>query len=190
MVILKQLVHEKVDWYLDELVYEMERMTEKRASLHKAAQERNECACSSFIAKIKENYTHDQLIFLDESSKDERSLTHYYEYSSVNTCAQKKIVFVRGKCYIILPALTIDEIIALDIIEAPYPEKNSVIIMDNARIHHDEELVRDFFDSSDDPVYVLKVACAHITSNMANAFFNASIYSDEIIKISYEAFAF
>ena len=98
---------------------------------------------------------------------------------------------------------------------APYPEKNSVIIMDNARIHHDEELVRlveslgrqveflppyspdfnpietafssikawikrhrDFFDSSDDPVYALEVACAHITSNMANAFFNASIYSE------------
>ena len=33
MVILKQLVHEKVDWYLDELVYEMERMTGKRASV-------------------------------------------------------------------------------------------------------------------------------------------------------------
>ncbi|CAG8643984.1 6477_t:CDS:2, partial [Cetraspora pellucida] len=68
----------------------------------------------------------------------------------------------------------------------------------NIQIHHDEELVRlvesletafssiktwikhhrDFFDSSDNPVYTLKVACAYITSNMANAFFNASIYSE------------
>ena len=85
--------------------------------MHKAAQERNERARSSFIAKIGENYTRDQLIFLDESSKDERSLTCYYGYSSANIRAQKKIVFVRGKRYTILPALTIDGIIALDIIE-------------------------------------------------------------------------
>jgi hypothetical protein len=94
--------------------------------LHKAAQERNERARSSFIAKIGENYTRDQLIFLDESSKDERSLTRYYGYSSVNTRAQKKIVFVRGKRYTILPALTIDGIIALDIIEGSCDRKRFV----------------------------------------------------------------
>ncbi|CAG8787541.1 32896_t:CDS:2, partial [Gigaspora margarita] len=175
MVILKQLVYKKVDWYLNELVYEMERITRKcamvaslwwslrycgitRKKLHKAAQERNECTRSSFIAKIRENYTRDQLIFLDESSKDERSLTCYYRYSFVNPRS----------------------------LYGSVPRKNSVIIMDNARIHQDEELVRlawikhhrDFFDSSDDPVYALEVACAHIISNMANAFFNASIYSE------------
>ncbi|CAG8826730.1 32328_t:CDS:2, partial [Gigaspora margarita] len=111
IVILKQLVCEKVDWYLDELVYEMKRMTEKcalvaalwrslkycgitRKKLHKAAQERNERACSTFIAKIGESYTRDQLIFIDESAKDKRSLICYYRYSSVNTRAQKKIVFI------------------------------------------------------------------------------------------------
>ncbi|CAG8827716.1 33566_t:CDS:2, partial [Gigaspora margarita] len=117
MVILKQLVHKKVDWYLDELVYEIEKMTGKRSSLHKAAQERNERARSSFIAKIVENYTHDQLIFLD-----------------------KKTAFSSIKAWI--------------------------------------KRYRDFFDSSDDPVYALEVACTHITNNMTNAFFNASIYSE------------
>ena len=33
MAILIDLVAEKVDWYLDELVYEMERLTGKRASI-------------------------------------------------------------------------------------------------------------------------------------------------------------
>ncbi|CAG8780372.1 11587_t:CDS:1, partial [Cetraspora pellucida] len=33
MVILKQLVHKKVDWYLNELVYEIEKMTGKHASV-------------------------------------------------------------------------------------------------------------------------------------------------------------
>ena len=94
--------------------------------MHKAAQERNEHARSSFIAKIGENYTHDQLIFLDESSKDERSLTRYYGYSFGNTRPQKKIVFVREKHYTILLALTIDGIIALDIIESSCDRKRFV----------------------------------------------------------------
>src|SRR6266511_1717604 len=33
LTILKNLVREKVDWYLDELVYEMECLTGKRASI-------------------------------------------------------------------------------------------------------------------------------------------------------------
>ena len=33
MAILRNLVREKVDWYLDELVYEMEYLTGKRASI-------------------------------------------------------------------------------------------------------------------------------------------------------------
>ncbi|CAG8771292.1 34034_t:CDS:2, partial [Racocetra persica] len=47
-------------------------------------------------------------------------------YSSVNTRAQKKIVFVREKCYTILPALMIDGIIALDIIEGSCDRKRFV----------------------------------------------------------------
>jgi hypothetical protein len=33
MTLLRSLVGEKVDWYLDELVYEMECLTGKRASI-------------------------------------------------------------------------------------------------------------------------------------------------------------
>ena len=33
MVVLRNLISEKVDWYLDELVYEMECQTGKRASV-------------------------------------------------------------------------------------------------------------------------------------------------------------
>ncbi|KIK81926.1 hypothetical protein PAXRUDRAFT_154919, partial [Paxillus rubicundulus Ve08.2h10] len=61
--------------------------------------------------------------------------------------------------YSVLPALSIDGIIALDIFEgsvnkdrflafiwnqvapklAPYPGPHSVVVMDNASIHHDDE---------------------------------------------------
>ncbi|PKB95580.1 hypothetical protein RhiirA5_260323, partial [Rhizophagus irregularis] len=62
--------------------------------------------------------------------------------------------------YTLLPALSLDGIISLDIMQGsctkerfinfilaklpnmnPFPQKNSVLIMDNAQIHHDEFLV-------------------------------------------------
>lgn len=63
------------------------------------------------------NYTPDQLVFLDENAKDEQSLSHGYGYSLINTCARKSVVFVRGKRYTILPALSLQGFIAIDIME-------------------------------------------------------------------------
>ena len=57
------------------------------------------------------------MIFIDESAKDERSLSRFYGYAPVNTRAQKKVVFVRGKRYTILPALSLDGFVAMDIFE-------------------------------------------------------------------------
>jgi len=84
--------------------------------LHKAAAERNELLRSAFIASIG-RYRIDQLVFMDESSKDERTSTRLYGYSRVNSRALKKVVFIRGKRYTLLPALTERGIIAVDIIE-------------------------------------------------------------------------
>ncbi|CAG8736501.1 2049_t:CDS:2, partial [Racocetra fulgida] len=98
-----------------------------------------------------------QLIFLDEASKDERSLSRKYRYSFRNTRAVQKTVFIRGKRFILLPALSLDGIIAVDIIEGtctkerfkqfiinqvPYSHANSVLVLDNARIHHNSELIK------------------------------------------------
>jgi hypothetical protein len=84
--------------------------------LQKAASERNELLRSAFIASIG-RYRTDQLVFIDESSKDERTLTRLYGYSEVNSRALKKVVFIRDKRYTLLPALTEQGIIAIDIIE-------------------------------------------------------------------------
>ena len=54
---------------------------------------------------------------MDESSKDNCTLTRLYGYSEVNTRALKKVVFVWGKRYTLLPALTEQGIITVDIIE-------------------------------------------------------------------------
>jgi hypothetical protein len=59
----------------------------------------------------------EQLIFLDESSKDERTISRNYGYSFSNQIAAKKVVFLRGIRYTILPALTVDGFIACDIMK-------------------------------------------------------------------------
>ena len=84
--------------------------------MHKKAIERNELLRGAFIASIGQ-YRTDQLVFMDESSKDDRTMTRLYGYSKVNSRASKKIVFIRGKRYTILPALTEQGIIAVDIME-------------------------------------------------------------------------
>ena len=85
--------------------------------LHQAAYERNELLRSTFIAKVSRDYKPEQLIFIDEASKDERTLSRGYGYSLKNTFAIKKNVFVRGIQYTILPALSLQGIIAVDIME-------------------------------------------------------------------------
>ncbi|GET01620.1 hypothetical protein GLOIN_2v1434041 [Rhizophagus clarus] len=90
-----------------------------------------------------------------------RSLSRLYGYSPRNTHAQKKVVFIRGKWYTILPAHTLEGFVAVDIFEGscdkkkfvkfvldkvvpimnPYPGDNSIIVIDNVRIHHDDELI-------------------------------------------------
>jgi len=55
--------------------------------LHKEAYEQNELLRNAFMILIENNYKSDQLIFMDEFSKDERSLSCGYEYSEINTHA-------------------------------------------------------------------------------------------------------
>ena len=128
------MVKDKVDWYLNELVHEMEQRTGKlvsiptlgcflrfcditRKKVQKAAKERSEILHGAYMYNIGINYTAEQLIFIDESAKDERTLSKLYGYSSVNTRAKKSVVFIRGKRYTILPALSLKGFIAIDIME-------------------------------------------------------------------------
>jgi hypothetical protein len=94
--------------------------------LQKAAYERSEIMRAHYLGVIGEHYTSNQLIFLDECAKDERSLSRLYGYSPRNTRACKKVVFVRGKRYTILPALTLDGFIAVDVFEGACDRKRFV----------------------------------------------------------------
>ena len=89
-----------------------------------AAKERNELLRSAYMVKMGSQYSAEQLIFIDESAKDERTLSCMYGYSLMNTRVVKKNVFVRGKRYTILPALSTDGFIAVEIREGSYDKKS------------------------------------------------------------------
>ena len=61
---------------------------------------------------------------MDEASKDERTLSRGYGYSLKNTFAVKKNVFIRGIRYTILPAFSLQGIIAVDIMEGSCTKEN------------------------------------------------------------------
>lgn len=69
------------------------------------------------MACIGIQYQHEQLIFLDESAKNDQIILHKYGYSEINIRAIKKDAFIREKCYTLLLALFLDGIIIVDIIE-------------------------------------------------------------------------
>jgi len=130
-------------------------------SISVKALERNETARAAFMNRIGQLVTDmDMVMFTDESAKDARNVGRMKGYSLVGTRCVQRRCFVRGKRYSILPILTLDGIIAYDIIEGsvtsdrfvrflkemvipltnPYPGPRSVLILDNCRIHHSEEV--------------------------------------------------
>ncbi|GES91797.1 homeodomain-like protein [Rhizophagus clarus] len=152
MKVIQEIIQEKPDSYLDELVKEIENRINKTISTS---------TLSRYLDHCGSQYRPDQLIFIDESSKDERTLNRSYGYSNRGCKLQHNVIFLRGKRYTILPALSLDGYIAVDIIEGscnkerfkdfilskvipqmyPFPGPNSVLIMDNAKIHHNNDFI-------------------------------------------------
>ena len=84
------------------------------------ALERNDLKCAAFMNRIGAEVPNmDMVIFLDESAKDDRTLGRKMGWSRIGTRCVQRQCFVRGQRYSILPALTLDGIIAYDIIEGP-----------------------------------------------------------------------
>jgi len=66
----------------------------------------------------------EQLVFVDETAKDERTAFRSYGYSPLDRRAEIKCVFIRGKRYTIEGALGINGIIAYRIQEGPINEND------------------------------------------------------------------
>jgi transposase len=111
---LLKLIHENPDYFLDELLglletnyfiavhyttifRELERLNVSRKKLKKIALERNEERRADFVARMAQ-YDPEELGFLDEMSKDERSIGRRYGRSRKNQRAEFQFVSYMRTC--------------------------------------------------------------------------------------------
>lgn len=130
---LKRLVKARPDWFLDELLFlletnrfisahyttihrELVRANVSTKKLKKIASERNKNLRADFIQRMAQ-YSPEQLGFLDEVSKDERTSCRRRGRSRKGTRAVKKGVFVRGRRFSAEGLLTIDGMISNTVVE-------------------------------------------------------------------------
>nr|GAT43019.1 predicted protein [Mycena chlorophos] len=125
----------------------------------RTARERNEDKRLEYQALIGDLYSAEMLVFLDESHCDRRTMQRRWAWAPEGDRAHRKDFFIRGTKYSVLPAISLDGILHLDIITRswtavefenyietlldnmkPYPQPNSVLVMDNASTHHFEGL--------------------------------------------------
>jgi len=151
-------------------------LSRKVISVH--AYERSEVSRALYMNRIAEEAPDaNMLVFVDEAAKNECTLSQKYGWSHKTVHCVVQRPFVRGLRYSIIPAITLDGIIAYDIVEGPvdgkrflkflkdhvvhistkfaqyiltwasidaftnpYPGPHSVLVMDNCRIHHGQEI--------------------------------------------------
>ena len=140
--------------------------------VEKVASERDPLKVADYIRRIS-RYTQEQLVFVDECSKDDRTCFRQYGRGPSGQTVTVRGPFIRGDRYSLLPALDVNGIFAYKTVKGsftkarfydfirnhvvcrlrydvwvvltvlqlpqcrPYPGPRSVIIADNARIHHD-----------------------------------------------------
>ena len=125
---LKRLIRHRPEWFLDELQYLLQ--TNRFVAVHfttihrelvhtgistkkirKIASERNENLRADYIAWMAQ-YSPEQLGFLDEVSKDERTSNRARGRSRKGTRAVQKGVFVRGRRFSATGLLTLDGMVS------------------------------------------------------------------------------
>ena len=107
------------------------------------------------------NYQAQQLVFVDESGVSRQTGAHTCGWSPCGERAWHRDFFIRGVRYSVLPAMSLEGILHCDIQVGAYtaetfdhfvaglltkmnhfPQRNSVLVMDNASIHKSEQLVQ------------------------------------------------
>lgn len=130
---LLRLVRQNPDYFLDELLHllktnrfvsvhyitvhrELQRAGVSLKKLKRIAKERNEPRRAAFISRMAQ-YGPEEVGFLDETSKDEKTLGRRYGRSKKGQRAEKKQVFVRGRRTSTEALLTLDGIVACTVVE-------------------------------------------------------------------------
>ena len=101
-----------------------------------SAAERNEERRAIYMNHIAaEVLDSNMFVFIDEAAGDKRTSTHQHGWSmrGVRCCVNK--CFVRGTRFSILPAITLDGIVAYDIIEGPVNSQRFVRFLEEHVVH-------------------------------------------------------
>ncbi|KAF5356734.1 hypothetical protein D9757_005211 [Collybiopsis confluens] len=104
----------------------------------------------------------DYMVWLDESGIERNGHQRTNGWGVLGSACTRRAIWLRGERFSVLPALTKDGIVALEIFKGtvnremfvdflkehlaptltPYPGPRSVVILDNASIHHDLDEIR------------------------------------------------
>lgn len=134
------------------------RMGYTRKKVVRPAIERNEAERSTFMLNLLD-YPPDYYVVTDESAFSRDTTSRDYVYALRGQRARRREYFIQDSRMSILPAMCLDGIINLSVIEGghnaesfslfvdstldymnPYPGPRSVLVMDNCPIHHAEEV--------------------------------------------------
>jgi len=127
----------------------------------KEASERNELLRATWQA-VMGQYEPQQIVCVDEAGVDDHTNVRKSGWAPLGQACVRRTSFLRGQKYSILPALSLDGILTLEIFEGsvnrerfveflqknlaphlnPFPMERSVVVMDNCSIHHDEDIRR------------------------------------------------
>jgi transposase len=88
-----------------------------RKVLRKLANEKDEVAKAAWLYDTLSHFTAEQMVFLDESSKDNRTLVRKYGRAPSGARAVELSSFQRGVRYSLLPALALDGYLAARVVE-------------------------------------------------------------------------
>lgn len=100
--------------------------------LRKVAKERDEDARQEFMERMNNHYVAEQLVFVDESSKDDRTIFRKFGWAPKGQQAEISTNFVHGTRYSIIAAITIGGYISTHVVEGSVdgPEFFQYIIED------------------------------------------------------------
>ncbi|KAE9385186.1 hypothetical protein BT96DRAFT_758845, partial [Gymnopus androsaceus JB14] len=106
---------------------------------------------TAYQAFVGEHYPPETLVFVDESACNQHAARWKMGWAPKGNRAYRHDFFVRGTRFSILPAISLNGVLHLDILTCswtgdqykdfinalldnmnPYPQRNSVIVMDNA----------------------------------------------------------
>ena len=94
----------------------LERLGLTRKKLRRTAIQRDELTRTQWIHDITSRFTADQLVFADESSKDDRTCQRLYGRAPSGRRACEARTFARGVRYSILPALSLEGILTVRVV--------------------------------------------------------------------------